>query len=225
MSTPPRPPAGPLTDPPASPRPEADPRATSTAPGLDLPVARMVPDPTPVTPGPKVDVRAIPLDGRAFTATAGDAWARDAARVGLGGAPDALEVDLRLLPDPPGARVEGAMTATWTEDCARCGRPLSVQLRGAVDLLYQPAPTTVAEEVLLVPDDLDVGFLDGTVLDLGQVVSEQLALWARDRYCCADRGASRITDDGGPCALPDQDPGPDLRRNPFSALAKLRLPE
>jgi len=210
MSSPPRPPA------PASP---------STGDGLDLPVARMVPDPTPVVPGPRVDVRALPLDGRRIRATTDDPWARDAARVGLGSAPDVVDLELQVMPEPPGARVEGSLMARWPEACARCSRPLAVELRGAVDLLYVPAPTTVAEEVLLVPEDLDVGFLDGTALDLGQVVSEQLALWARDRYRCADRGASRIDDDGGACALPAQDPGPDLRRNPFATLAKLRLPE
>ncbi len=81
-----------------------------------------------------------------------------------------------------------------------------------------PSP---ADGVELQEDELDVGWFEGPGLDLAAVVSEQLALWLPDVVRCDSPGATRAVP--GECALPVQDPGPDLkRRNPFAGIV---LPE
>jgi hypothetical protein len=70
--------------------------------------------------------------------------------------------------------------------------------------------------------ELDVGWFDGHSLDLGDVWSEQLALWLPDVVRCASAGATPVAP-ASACALPVQEPGPDLkRRNPFAGIV---LPE
>ncbi len=168
-----------------------------------------------------VVVEQIPEEGLDVRATLAQDWAREAAALALDGAADSLDFHLHLVQHLGHVRVTGDGRAAIPRTCARCGRPLRLVLSGAVDLSYSPATAArvdgalAGEAVALDAEDLDIGWYEGGSLDLAQVLSEQLALWLPDRVRCDSPG---VEPPDGPCELPAQDPGPELRRNPFAGL-------
>ncbi|MEC7948526.1 MAG: DUF177 domain-containing protein [Myxococcota bacterium] len=170
----------------------------------------------------RIDIDAVPPRGRPIEADESAAWVVRASECALGAVPVRASVAVTVYRVAGGARVRGRGDATIACACDRCGGDIVLLLEGDVDLRYVPHGQTGPEGVELASDELDVGWFDGHSLDLGDVWSEQLALWLPDVVRCDTPGATSADADR-PCRLPIQDPGPDLkRRNPF---AEIVLPE
>ena len=166
---------------------------------------------------------SIPDDGLKVRADKSAAWAFGACRVGLGGEPEDLSFDLLVTRIEDHVRVKGKGTTSGQMTCDRCGEPVKLSLSGAVDLYYAPESYLVGAEAELGEDDLDIGWFDGEGLELEQVVTEAVALWAPSRVRCGDSGVTQVGP-AHPCSLPSSAiEGPDLHR--ASPFAKLRLPE
>lgn len=170
----------------------------------------------------RIDIDAVPPRGRAVAANTQSAWAVAATERAMDATPTLLELDWTVYQIDGGARVRGPAEVEVSRSCDRCGGDLSLRLEGDVDLRYVPDAHTGPDGVELESAELDVGWFDGHSLDLGDVWSEQLALWLPGVVRCDSAGVSPV-DPSRPCRVPVQDPGPALkRRNPFAGIV---LPE
>ncbi len=178
----------------------------------------------------KVIVENLPPEGRTVAAGLEDPWFAAAVRTAAEQKPRGGETLLTVKRAEAAEgffRVTGTLHVQWHQACDRCVRLVRVDLRGDVDLQYQKGGVPDEEEVDLESEALDTGWFEGSELDLSDVVCEQVALWLPDRVLCDDDGVSRIdSEDAGPCALPEQEPGPDLSpKSPFSSLANWKPPK
>ena len=175
----------------------------------------------------KILVEDIPTDGTAVRAGLETGWAADAASAALDAAPQTLAVDLVVHRDGERLKVVGDLTVDVPRTCDRCLEAVLLRLEGEVELIYLPPEASgdaAHSERRLDEEELDLSWFDGRALDMSDVVSEQLALWAPDRIVCEDPAVTRLA--AGECAPPDYDPGPDVRRaSPFAGLAGLKLPK
>ena len=170
----------------------------------------------------KVVLDGLPPGGRTLSGGLEDAWLFEATRRAVGAKPRVLLAELHVA--RAGAekyRVTGTLAVTWKVSCDRCVRMLRSRLEGTLDLMYQRGSMPSEEELDLGAADLDIGWIQGGSLDLGDVVSEQVALWLPERQLCGSEGVERMdAADSGPCEVPEYDHGPDLKKkSPFSALA------
>lgn len=166
-------------------------------------------------------IDVVPPQGKRVSATLEDEWACRAAALALEAPPTALDIQLRVRTVDEIARVDGTLYAQTQRVCDRCGALVRVALEGETDLTFARLPPPGVDAVELEGDDLDLSWFDGERLDLAQAVSEQLGLWLPLRVVCGENGVERLEE--GDCSLPEQDPGPTLKReNPFAALRKLR---
>lgn len=175
-------------------------------------------------PSHRIRLDMIPEDGLEVSADLDAVWAVDAARDSLEGDPERLHFDMQVSLVGGYVRVQGRGSALTPRVCDRCQEPVTLEVKGNMDLYYSPLPKdTGGESVLLGKDDLDIGFFEGDAIDLTDVVSEQLALWAPSRVRCGDAGVQQV---GAPhpCTLPGLiEEEPDV--HPSSPFAGLRLPK
>lgn len=175
-------------------------------------------------PSHRIRLDTIPEDGLELSAHLGDEWARDAAQHSLDAEPVELDFELQISLVGGYVRVQGTGATLARCTCDRCQEPVTLQLHGDVDLYYSPPPKEGGgDSVLLHQDDLDIGYFDGEAIDLADVLSEQLALWAPSRVRCGDPGVTQVGAQH-PCVLPGQSADSDEVR-PSSPFAKLRLPK
>jgi len=127
-----------------------------------------------------------------------------------------LEGVLRLVGD--GYMVDGRFSASGRLACSRCLEPVAWQVQDTFSVEYRRAQPRDSE-IELTGDELDVAFLDGDVLDLGEVAAEQLLLALPMRFVCDDQcaglcprcGANRNRDGACTCE-PEGDPRWDVLR-------------
>jgi uncharacterized metal-binding protein YceD (DUF177 family) len=172
----------------------------------------------------RVLVEHIPPDGLPVHLDPAAAWLQEAASIAL--ERPARSIGGALTVERFGKRLEvvGTMAAEADVTCDRCLAPLRLRLGGPVELAYEPEAKAPPpdEEVELVATDLDVGWYDGEGLDMGAVVSEQLALWLPERVRCDSLETTRLGDENAVCALPDEVTRRDPRSSPFAGI---RLPK
>ncbi|MBA2322244.1 MAG: DUF177 domain-containing protein [Deltaproteobacteria bacterium] len=136
-------------------------------------------------------VENIAATGRTVTFALKDDWAHAAAASALEYEPTSLSGRLEVTP-PEKSRVEVAVHVEVAADrvCDRCGEPVRVEVAADVPLAYIPAVATPAKEDAddepLDEAELDIGWYEGGELDLGQVLSEAIALQLPPRIACAD---------------------------------------
>lgn len=73
-------------------------------------------------------------------------------------------------------RVRGRLTVHMEADCDRCLEAALFPITVDFDLIYRPLPTRLAEEVILSPEETEIGFYRGLGLELADVVREQVLL-------------------------------------------------
>ena len=170
----------------------------------------------------KVVLDGLPPEGRTVEAGLEDAWLASAARQAVEAKPHGLFARLHVArEDGERFRVTGRMSVAWKISCDRCVRMLSMELEGPVQLMYQRGAVPTDQDLDLESGDMDIGWIQGGTMDLADVVSEQIALWAPERVLCENSEATRIdATDKGACEVPEHDGGPELKRkSAFSALA------
>jgi len=165
-------------------------------------------------------IRVADLDpqGVQVALDAGAAWAREAVEGALDGPVLALDGLLTVRPVGPGVVAQGHARASVERSCDRCLAAVRLDLGGEVDLYFQPSPPVAVErEVALLPDDLDLGFLEDGELDLGAVVAEFFLLEAPAVLRCGEGSVARLEE--GTCTPPAAAPPADQEPDPrFAAL-------
>jgi uncharacterized metal-binding protein YceD (DUF177 family) len=123
-----------------------------------------------------------------------------------------LEANVSLEADGDAVNAEGSLTADIVQSCAVTGDDLPVKIAEPLALRFVPESTPAAEEVELTEEELDEIAYSGTTFDLGEAVSQSLAL-AIDPYATGP-GAEEVRKEKG---LSDE-----AASGPFAALAALK---
>jgi len=111
-------------------------------------------------------------------------------------------------------RAEGRLVAVLEQSCVVTGDAVAAHVDEPFTLLFTPEPTTGGpdEEIELGESDCDVVFYDGAAIDLGNAITDTLAL-SLDPY---PRSA------GAEAALKEAGIVSEEQASPFAVLAKLR---
>lgn len=119
---------------------------------------------------------------------------------------EALDAWLRLVPEPGGAiRATGRLSARVVQTCVVTLDPVVQQVDAPLDLRFRPLGQALSDD----PEGPDEMEMEGSALELGEAVAEQLSL-ALDPYPRTP-GAS----------LPELEDAPEEQRpNPFAALGR-----
>ncbi|MCS7314934.1 MAG: DUF177 domain-containing protein [Bryobacterales bacterium] len=80
--------------------------------------------------------------------------------------------------------VKGHLSVEMQADCDRCLEPASFPLSLDFDLVYQPLPAAMPEEVVLSPEETEIAFYRGLGIELADVVREQVLLALPMRRVC-----------------------------------------
>lgn len=147
----------------------------------------------------KIHIDELPDDGLMIDFTEQTPWAADVAAFALDGEVDRLAGHLRVVRLGPGVQVEGPVEVVARRRCDRCLAELRYYLDGTLSLFFDRYPDLPELEIDLLPDELDVGFLEGDELDLSAVLSEYITLEAPSRLFCGDRATQRV--EPGVCGL------------------------
>jgi uncharacterized metal-binding protein YceD (DUF177 family) len=136
-----------------------------------------------------------------------------AARFGLVGLAK-LEATLTLSRGGEEIAVHGCLVAAVTQACVATAEPVAADVETPFDILFRPQPDPAAaeEEVELSESEMDVVFLCGAEIDIGEAVAETLAL-AIDPYPRASDADDALKAAG---VKSEEEAGP------FGALAELR---
>jgi uncharacterized metal-binding protein YceD (DUF177 family) len=136
-----------------------------------------------------------------------------AARFGLLGLAR-LEASLTLARSGDEVAVHGRLAAAVTQACVATAEPVQAEVDAPVDILFRPQPDPAAaeEEIELSESEMDVVFLTGAELDVGEAVAETLAL-ALDPYPRAPDADEALKAAGVKS---------EAEAGPFAALAGLR---
>jgi len=75
-------------------------------------------------------------------------------------------------------RVHGRLAGSLEGKCDRCLEPVPLKVGGEFDLLYRPAEADSAQaEKAISEEDTEVGYYEGSGVQLEDVVREQVLLW------------------------------------------------
>lgn len=96
------------------------------------------------------------------------------------------ELSVRVTRAGSEVRLAGQLRAAVEVDCGRCLAPVSFPVNETFDLFYVP-PIGSDEERVLAEEDLVVGFYQGDVIDLDDLVREQIELAIPMTRLCSDR--------------------------------------
>lgn len=80
--------------------------------------------------------------------------------------------------------VKGHLTVEMEADCDRCLEAARFPLSLDFDLVYQPLPAVMPEEVVLTPEETEIAFYRGLGIELADVVREQVLLALPMRRIC-----------------------------------------
>jgi uncharacterized protein len=85
-------------------------------------------------------------------------------------------------------RLAGSVRANVEVDCGRCLSPVSFTVNESFDLFYIPPINSIGsdQELVLAEEDLIVGFYQGDVIDLDDLVREQIELAVPMTRLCSD---------------------------------------
>lgn len=127
---------------------------------------------------------------------------------------ESLGADLSLSRDGPGVALTGRMRARVIQACVASGAPVPAAIEEPIALSFREAPADGRpdEEVELGEGDLDVMFIDGGAIDIGEAVAQSLAL-ALDPFPRAPEAEAALKEAG---VKSEEEAGP------FAALAALR---
>jgi uncharacterized metal-binding protein YceD (DUF177 family) len=123
-----------------------------------------------------------------------------------------LEAHACLALDGERVRATGRVAASLEQRCVVTGEPVAAHLDEPFEIAFVPEPVAGDEEIELRPEDCDVVFHDGAVIDLGSAIADTLAL-ALDPYPRSASAEAALREAG---VLNEEEAGP------FAALAQLK---
>ena len=84
-------------------------------------------------------------------------------------------------------RVCGRLAASLEAECARCLDPVSIPMGGDFDLVYRPSEVDVdSDDHAISEGESDVGYYEGSGIELEDVVREQVLLWLPSQMVCSE---------------------------------------
>jgi uncharacterized protein len=93
----------------------------------------------------------------------------------------------RMVADAGGEiQVAGRYSAAFAAECDRCLGPVQYSLENNFDLFYRPPSELVADEVKIDQDEAEIGFYEGSGLELAEVIKEQILLALPMQKVCRD---------------------------------------
>lgn len=126
---------------------------------------------------------------------------------------DRLEAHAALARDGGEVRATGRIKAALKQSCVASGEPVPARIDEPFELRFVPEPQARPdEEVELGADELDVVFHDGSAIDLGTAIADELAL-VLDPFPRGPNADAALKAAG---VLSEEQAGP------FAALAKLK---
>jgi len=127
---------------------------------------------------------------------------------------DRLEAHAVLSRDGQRIGAKGRLKARLCQACVATGEPVPAHVDEAFELLFvpEPKPGGADEEIELAEGDLDTVFHDGAAIDLGDAITDTLAL-ALDPYPRSAAADAALKEAG---VLTEEEAGP------FAALAALK---
>lgn len=163
--------------------------------------------------------REVRLDTLGSTPRALSIEADEAERAALAGrfglvSLDSLDADLSLARDGQSVAMTGRMQARLVQACVATGVPVAAAIDEPIALSFRQAPADARpdEEIELGEGDMDVMFVDGGAIDVGEAVAQSLAL-ALDPFPRAPEAEAALKQAG---VKSEEEAGP------FAALAALR---
>jgi len=158
----------------------------------------------------------LPPDGRKVSLSQDTEWVAAASADA-----DSFRADLTIRGRRERVRVDVTGEVTVSGACERCGEPVAFSAPLDQVLSYVPEGHGAGEgEVELDEQDLDVGWYADGVLQLGDVVSELVALALPSRLACADESAcdARVA---AMLASHGSAGDPEVNASPFAVLKDL----
>lgn len=120
-------------------------------------------------------------------------------------------------------RVRGRIEAAMRADCAYCLEPWTEHLAEEFDLYYLSSKAEPeSEEIELRGDDTNVGYYEGTGIQLADVVREQINLWLPMSPGCPPEQRGKLPECGPDWRLQQPDDDRQWVDPRWDALRKLR---
>ena len=102
-------------------------------------------------------------------------------------APMRAEGTAELLSNTLGEiRVRGKVTVKMEAECDRCLEPVPIDLGTDFDVFYRPAPKSSAGEVELDEGEAEIGFYQGSGIELGDILREHVLLSLPMQQVCSE---------------------------------------
>lgn len=119
-------------------------------------------------------------------------------------------------------RLRGRLEAEVVQTCVVSLEPVAATVREAIERRYRvgSGPAALEQEVVVDPDAIDVELLEGSSLDLGEVLAEELGL-ALEPYPHAEEAYALLPELGPGVSLGEVED--DEAPSPFAALRELKL--
>jgi uncharacterized protein len=83
-------------------------------------------------------------------------------------------------------RVRGKVTVKMEAECDRCLEPVPVDLGADFDVFYRPAPKAAPGEVELDAGEAEIGFYQGSGIELGDILREHVLLSLPMQQVCSE---------------------------------------
>jgi uncharacterized protein len=173
----------------------------------------------------QINLKTIPETGLAVAIDLGPEWfARwHEEDPGLEFAGARITGDVHLSKHGHDILVRGNLSGQMELACSRCLEPFAAPAAIDFDLLLVPGPIPAAAQVELSPEDLDLDYYTGEIVDLESILREQIILMLPlkplcDESCkglCPYCGANRNCE---ACSC-----STDAVDSPFARLAKLKI--
>jgi uncharacterized metal-binding protein YceD (DUF177 family) len=135
---------------------------------------------------------------------------------------DGLDAQLELARKGDVVMASGTLRAAVTQSCVVTGDPVASQIDETFVIEFRPQLRTAADEELeLGEEEMDVVFYDGAMIDVGEAVSQTLAL-ALDPYPRSPQAEDALEDEGirDEEEAARQEAAAKAARNPFAILRK-----
>jgi uncharacterized protein len=120
--------------------------------------------------------------------------------------------------------VEGDLSVTVDASCDRCLEPYNIDLSNNFKVfLAPPPPENEKDEIELLEEDMDVGFITGEQLNVDEVIREQIYLSLPAKFLCREDCSGLCPDCGTNLNKGDCDCRKAKGHPAFSKLKNLKL--